>query len=153
MRELARTESETETLGARLARSRPAGGELAVLFLQGDLGSGKTTLARGFLQALGVTDAVRSPTYTLIELYPLEGLTVVHADLYRLHDPGELEGLGLRDWAQAHYLWLIEWPERGYGHLPSPDLRLTLSVAAAAHAIEISPCSPLGAAWLERLPD
>ena len=102
----ARTENETEALGARLARARPAGAELAVLFLQGDLGSGKTTLARGLLRALGVRAAVRSPTYTLIELYPLDGLTVVHADLYRLQDPGELEGLGLRDGRRPHHLWL-----------------------------------------------
>lgn len=151
MRELARTESETEALGARLARSRPAAGELAVLFLQGDLGSGKTTLARGFLQALGVSGTVRSPTYTLIELYPLDGFTVVHADLYRLQDPLELEGLGLREWAQPHHLWLIEWPERGYGHLPPADLQLSLRVAATAHAIEITPRSPLGATWLGHL--
>lgn len=151
MRELARTENETEALGARLARARPAGAELAVLFLQGDLGSGKTTLARGLLRALGVRAAVRSPTYTLIELYPLDGLTVVHADLYRLQDPGELEGLGLREWAQPHHLWLIEWPERGSGHLPAPDLRLSLAVEAAAHVIEITPCSGLGGAWLAQL--
>ena len=70
-----------------------------MVYLQGELGSGKTTLARGFLQALGVTGPVRSPTYTLVELYPAAGITLVHADLYRLRDPAELESLGLREWA------------------------------------------------------
>ena len=86
MRLLARSESDTEALGARLARTRPMGGELAVVFLAGQLGAGKTTLARGLLHGLGVAGAVRSPTYTLVELYALAGVTAVHVDLYRLHD-------------------------------------------------------------------
>jgi tRNA threonylcarbamoyladenosine biosynthesis protein TsaE len=95
VRHLSRTEGDTEEFGARLARARPAGPELAVVFLTGDLGAGKTTLVRGFLQALGVGTTVRSPTYTLIEPYRASALTVVHADLYRLRDPHELEALGL----------------------------------------------------------
>jgi tRNA threonylcarbamoyladenosine biosynthesis protein TsaE len=151
VRYLAGSELATEEFGARLARARPAGRELAVVFLSGELGSGKTTLVRGFLRCLGVSTAVRSPTYTLIELYPLGALTVVHADLYRLRDAGELENLGLRDFAQAPYLWLIEWPERGSGHLPAPDLRLDLSLSSEAHAIEAQACSPLGEGWLAQL--
>jgi tRNA threonylcarbamoyladenosine biosynthesis protein TsaE len=151
VRLLARTESDTEALGARLARTRPVSGELAVLFLAGELGAGKTTLARGLLHCLGAAGAVRSPTYTLVELYALAGVTVVHADLYRLRDPQELEDLGLRDWAQPGYLWLIEWPERGAGHLPAPDLRVCLSVQPAAHHIEVTAASALGTHWLGRL--
>ena len=88
-------------MGRQLARLRPGEtNELAVLYLTGDLGAGKTTFARGFLRGLGETDAVRSPTYTLLELHELPGLTVLHVDLYRLRDENELEGLGLRDWAR-----------------------------------------------------
>jgi tRNA threonylcarbamoyladenosine biosynthesis protein TsaE len=151
VRWLARTESDTEALGARLASTRPAHGELAVVFLEGELGAGKNTLARGFLHALGVTGPVRSPTYTLVELYALAGVTVVHADLYRLRDPHELQDLGLRDWARAQHLWLIEWPERGVGYLPEPDLQVSLAVTAAAHPIEVTPTSALGTQWVGRL--
>ena len=151
MRVLARSESDTEALGARLAGTRPQSGELAVLFLEGELGAGKTTLARGLLQALGVAGPVRSPTYTLVELYALQGVTAVHADLYRLRDPQELEDLGLREWAGPNHLWLIEWPQRGSGHLPAPDLRLSLTVQPGAHRIEVIPAPPLGTRWLGRL--
>jgi tRNA threonylcarbamoyladenosine biosynthesis protein TsaE len=151
VRVLAGSETDTEALGGRLARSRATDGELAVLFLQGGLGAGKTTLARGFLRALGVTAAVRSPTYTLVELYAVGDLTVVHADLYRLQHPDELEALGLRDWARPLHVWLIEWPERGAGHLPAADLTLSLSVASPAHTIELAPGSAAGQGWLQRL--
>jgi tRNA threonylcarbamoyladenosine biosynthesis protein TsaE len=148
---IARTESDTEALGVRLARTRPGGDELAVLFLAGELGAGKTTLARGLLQALGVAGPVRSPTYTLVELYALAGVTAVHADLYRLRAPVELEDLGLREWAQARHLWLIEWPERGAGYLPVPDLTVSFRVQPAGHRIEVTPYSALGIDWLGRL--
>jgi tRNA threonylcarbamoyladenosine biosynthesis protein TsaE len=151
VRYLSRTERDTEEFGARLARARPAGPELAVVFLTGDLGAGKTTLVRGFLQALGVGTTVRSPTYTLIEPYRASALTVVHADLYRLRDPHELEALGLRDWAQPRHLWLIEWPERGLGHLPGPDLTLSLTVSPGGHFITLATHSDLGVGWLEEL--
>jgi tRNA threonylcarbamoyladenosine biosynthesis protein TsaE len=151
VRWLARTESDTEALGALLAGARPPGDGLAVLFLEGELGAGKTTLARGFLHALGVSGPVRSPTYTLVELYEVAGVNVVHADLYRLRDPQELQDLGLRDWAGPKHLWLIEWPERGAGLLPAPDLRVSLAVAAEAHPIELIPASALGAQWAARL--
>jgi tRNA threonylcarbamoyladenosine biosynthesis protein TsaE len=151
VRVLARSESDTEALGARLAGTRPPRDELAVLFLEGELGAGKTTLARGLLRALGVAGPVRSPTYTLVELYPLEGLTAVHADLYRLRAPQQLEDLGLREWAGPNHLWLIEWPERGTGHLPAPDLRVALTVRPGAHHIEVTPASRRGAQWVGRL--
>jgi tRNA threonylcarbamoyladenosine biosynthesis protein TsaE len=151
VRLLARSESDTEALGAHLARTRPASGELAVVFLEGELGAGKTTLARGLLRTLGAAGPVRSPTYTLVELYALGGVTAVHADLYRLRDPQELEDLGLREFARGGYLWLIEWPERGAGHLPAPDLRVSLAVQGAAHRIEVTSASELGTAWVRRL--
>jgi len=121
---------------------------LVVVYLTGDLGAGKTTLARGFLNAMGVAEAIRSPTYTLLESYEASGLTAVHLDLYRLRDPGELEPLGLRDLAQPSYVWLIEWAERGAGWLPSPDLEVRLSVGATGHRIEALGVSDFGASWL-----
>lgn len=151
MRALTGTEKDTEGFGARLARLRPAGDALAVLFLTGELGAGKTTLVRGFVGALGVASPVRSPTYTLVELYPAGAVTVVHADLYRLRDPSELEPLGLRDWAGPGFLWLIEWPERGAGHLPPADLTLSFSVLEHAHAIDVKAHSALGERWIRQL--
>jgi tRNA threonylcarbamoyladenosine biosynthesis protein TsaE len=145
------TAEDTEALGRQLARVCPDPGSLVVVYLTGELGAGKTTFARGFLAALGVTGAVRSPTYTLLELYELESLTALHIDLYRLRDASELEPLGLRDWARPGTLWLIEWPERGGGRLPPPDLTLTFAVGAQAHEIEVRADSEAGKAWLARL--
>ena len=152
MRNRTATSQDTEDLGGRLARARPAAGEsLAVLYLSGELGAGKTTFARGFLRALGVADEVRSPTYTLIELYRTGALTAVHVDLYRVRDAAELDALGLREWACGGHLWLIEWPERGGSRLPPADLTLTFSVSDAGHDIEVSAGSPLGKSWLASL--
>jgi tRNA threonylcarbamoyladenosine biosynthesis protein TsaE len=143
---------ETEAFGARLASTRPAGDDaLCVVYLMGDLGAGKTTLARGLLRSLGVTGAVRSPTYTLVEIYELGGLTAVHLDLYRLSDPGELHNLGLREWARGGALWLVEWPERGGGLLPGADLVITLTAGDGGHDIEVSARTEPGAAWINRL--
>jgi tRNA threonylcarbamoyladenosine biosynthesis protein TsaE len=119
-----------------------------VLYLSGELGAGKTTFARGFLGGLGVPGPVRSPTYTLLELYAAGALTIVHLDLYRLSEPAEIEGLGLREWAQPQHLWLIEWPERGSGRLPPADIALAFSVGAQGHDIEGSAGSALGKSWL-----
>jgi len=138
-------------LGRTLAGARPDPQTFAVVYLTGELGAGKTTFARGFLEALGVAGAVRSPTYTLLEFHEVPGLTVLHIDLYRLRDAAELESLGLRDWARPGCLWLIEWPERGEQRLPPPDLTLTFTVGAPAHDIEVLARSPRGEAWLARL--
>lgn len=143
-----------EALGGRLARTAPGDpAPFAVLYLSGELGSGKTTLVRGFVGALGVATAVRSPTYTLVELHAAGRLTLVHADLYRLRDAAELESLGLRDWARSGYLWLVEWPEKAPGRLPPPDLSAAFSVSDAGHDVELSAATPQGAAWLTRLAD
>jgi tRNA threonylcarbamoyladenosine biosynthesis protein TsaE len=113
----------TEAFGARLAACCQGG---LLVFLHGDLGAGKTTLVRGLLRALGHHGAVKSPTYTLVESYPLPGLQVHHLDLYRLADAEELEWLGLRDLLTGDAVCLIEWPERGAALLPGADLELTL---------------------------
>jgi tRNA threonylcarbamoyladenosine biosynthesis protein TsaE len=152
MRTHARTAEDTEDLGRRLARARPAAdAALAVLYLTGELGAGKTTFARGFLRALGVADAVPSPTYTLLELYPAGVITVVHVDLFRVRDAAELESLGLREWAGTGHVWLIEWPERGGTRLPPADLTLAFAAGAAGHTIEVDAHSALGEGWLTRL--
>jgi tRNA threonylcarbamoyladenosine biosynthesis protein TsaE len=152
MRVHARTAEDTEALGGQLAGARPRGAApLAVLYLTGELGAGKTTFARGFLRALGVTDPVRSPTYTLLELHAADALTVVHLDLYRLQHPLELESLGLRDWAGPAHLWLIEWPERAPQALPAPDLMVRFTVGNDGHDIALSGASAHGESWLARL--
>lgn len=123
---LLRSAAETEAYGASLApivQGRNGG----VLYLEGALGAGKTTLTRGLLRALGVTGSIRSPTYTLLEPYEIGHRPLLHMDLYRLNDPLELEQLGLRDYPPSRCWWLVEWPERGAGLLPSPDLRIVLS--------------------------
>lgn len=145
------TAEATEEVGRHLAHLRAGSDALTVVYLQGELGAGKTTFARGFLSGVGVADAVRSPTYTLLELHELEGLTVLHVDLYRLRGAAELESLGLREWARPGCLWLIEWPERGGSRLPPADLTVTFAIAENAHEIDVRASSPLGEAWLARL--
>lgn len=143
---------DTEAFGARLAAGLSAlDGRLAVLYLVGDLGAGKTTLARGFLQGLGVQTPVRSPTYTLVEVYEISGFTAVHLDLYRLSEPSELHELGLTEWARPRHVWLIEWPERGAGRLPPPDLVIRLTAGAQEHQIETSAATALGRAWIGQI--
>ncbi|HEY6924227.1 MAG TPA: tRNA (adenosine(37)-N6)-threonylcarbamoyltransferase complex ATPase subunit type 1 TsaE, partial [Steroidobacteraceae bacterium] len=146
------TAEETEAFGARLASARPEGRDLfGVIYLTGDLGAGKTTLTRGFLRALGITGAVRSPTYTLVEVYEVAALTAVHLDLYRLRDPSELDNLGLREWARPGHIWLVEWPERGSDRLPSADLVVRLMAGINGHDIEVRGHSGAGSGWVERL--
>jgi len=149
MRWQSQTAEETEALGARLARARPREHRLLVIYLTGDLGAGKTTLARGFLHALGVVGPIRSPTYTLLELYEAPTLAVLHLDLYRLQDPVELETLGLREWARDGYAWLVEWPERGGGRLPPADLHVTLTVRRSTHEVEVVGRTSFGRSWLD----
>ncbi len=145
----------TEALGARLAAAtlRQAGG---VVYLQGTLGAGKTTLARGWLRALGVSGAIRSPTYTLIEPYRIADRELLHMDLYRLKDPSELEGLGLDDYPPSRCWWLVEWPECGLGHLPPASLVVRLSTEADGRraTLETGATFPLVAAdWPEIAPE
>lgn len=116
----------TTRLGAALASMLHADAA-RVVYLHGDLGAGKTTLVRGLLRQLGVEGAVRSPTYTLLEPYEIGPQQLIHLDLYRLRDPSELEQLGLRDYAMGKTTWLVEWPQRGAGQLPKPDVEVWLS--------------------------
>lgn len=113
----------TAALGGRLGACLVAG---LVVYLEGELGAGKTTLVRGLLHGLGYPGAVTSPTYTLVEPYAVAGRRLAHFDLYRLADPEELEFLGLRDYLDGETVCLVEWPERGAEVVPPPDLRLTL---------------------------
>ena len=122
-----------------------------VIYLSGDLGAGKTTFVQGFVRGCGITDAVRSPTYALLEPYESNGLALLHLDLYRLRDPTELETLGLRDWAASSTVWLIEWPEKGEGHLPPADVRAEFSVPHSGHLVRLFGASPPGSRWLEMM--
>ncbi|HEY4341597.1 MAG TPA: tRNA (adenosine(37)-N6)-threonylcarbamoyltransferase complex ATPase subunit type 1 TsaE [Steroidobacteraceae bacterium] len=149
---IAATPEETEACGAHLARAIPKSlPQMLQIQLHGDLGAGKTTLARGFLQAMGYSGLVRSPTYTLVESYALGAVTVVHSDFYRLRSPDELEALGLRDLDSANHVWLIEWPERAGSWLPAADINITLVARPAFHSIELNAPSAAGAQWLAQL--
>jgi tRNA threonylcarbamoyladenosine biosynthesis protein TsaE len=151
LRFVAATPEETETFGARLARSVPLGSRSAlIVHLTGDLGAGKTTFARGFLKQRGVDGPVKSPTYTLFETYELPDLTVVHLDLYRLQEPSELDALGLRDMDRPGTVWLVEWPDRGAGRLPGADLAIALEAGESAHVLTAVAHSDIGRAWLTK---
>ncbi|KLJ00303.1 tRNA (adenosine(37)-N6)-threonylcarbamoyltransferase complex ATPase subunit type 1 TsaE [Luteimonas sp. FCS-9] len=139
-------EAATQAFAQALAATAPAP---AVVHLQGDLGAGKSTLARAWLRALGVTGTVRSPTYTLVERYPVPGGEALHLDLYRIGDVGELEFLGLDDVVAR--LWLIEWPERGADALPRPDLRVALSLSGNGRSARLEALSPVGERWRDAL--
>jgi tRNA threonylcarbamoyladenosine biosynthesis protein TsaE len=140
----------TEAAGAALAQVLAARSG-AVVYLYGDLGAGKTTLARGLLHALGVDGAVRSPTYTLIEPYSVDGRSIVHMDLYRLADPEECWGLGLDAWPPDRSLWLVEWPERAAGLLPAPTLEVRLAVQGGGRGLELAGAPGTLAAVVEKL--
>ena len=132
-----RSGEETEALGARLfGTPPPRGSRCRVIELRGELGTGKSTFARGVLRALGATGPIKSPSYTLLETYDLPEVQALHLDLYRLNDPEELEHLGLADYYRPGNLWLIEWPEKGEGRLPAPDLRFEFSIGADGHRLE-----------------
>jgi len=141
-------EDQTLAFGRALAELLQPG---LLIFLQGDLGAGKTTLARGVLRGLGHQGNVKSPTYTLVETYHLPAFTLYHFDLYRIADPEELEFAGIRDYLDASAVSIIEWPERGAGILPEPDLRIAIASTGSGRKLEILGDSPEGHLIINRL--
>jgi tRNA threonylcarbamoyladenosine biosynthesis protein TsaE len=138
----------TERLGAALARGIAPG---AVLHLKGELGSGKTTLARGLLHALGIRGRVKSPTYTLVEPYEVSSLHFYHFDFYRLRDASEWLSSGFRDYFNPGSVCVVEWPERAGPALPPPDLQIRLEHAGEARRAHLEALTPAGEAWLSSL--
>lgn len=145
-------EAATLDLARRAARHLGGPDAPLVLHLQGDLGVGKTSFARGMLRALGEAGPVRSPTYGLLAEYPTPGGRVVHIDLYRLRAPEELAALGLADHLPGSLLWLVEWPEKGQGGpMPPADAVLSLAVQGDGRRLGARALTPAGRRWLDAL--
>lgn len=130
------SESELEAVGSALAKSLSFGD---IIFLEGELGAGKTTVSRGILRGFGYRGIAASPTYTLLELYELTVHRVVHLDLYRITTAIDLEGIGFRDYLDGQTICLIEWPENGAGFLPAPTLRIILKYAGVGRTVRFEP--------------
>ena len=134
------TSTQTEQLGARLTTLIQPG---CCVFLEGELGAGKTTLVRGLLHHLGHSGSVKSPTYTLVEPYHLKGMDIFHCDLYRLADPYELEYIGLTDLDNDNSILLVEWPERGHGMLPTCNINIALNYFEQGRQARITHLTPV----------
>lgn len=137
-----------EQLGGALASNAVPG---LKVYLRGELGAGKTTLARGFLRQLGYRDKVKSPTYTLVESYDLQQVILHHFDLYRLRDPLELEAIGLRDYFDGAAICLLEWPQHGAPLLAPPDILIDISINKLRRDVILNACSERGQALLAQL--
>lgn len=146
-----RDDAAMRHFGNALYRSvtRQIGDQPIVIFLEGNLGAGKTTLVRGYLRAVGHAGAVRSPTYTLIEPYQIGPHCVAHLDLYRLGDPEELEYLGIRDLDHAQLL--VEWPDKGLGFLPAADVRVVIDYHGIGRRVSLLAESDAGCAVVDHL--
>jgi tRNA threonylcarbamoyladenosine biosynthesis protein TsaE len=138
-------EAATLALGAALASGARPG---LVLYLSGELGAGKTTLVRGLLRALGHPGKVKSPTYALVELYTVSGLSLYHFDFYRFNDPNEWLSSGFREAFNPETMCIVEWPERATGLLSPPDLSITLKYSDAGRNALLEAHSPAGEDWL-----
>ncbi|MFJ7315358.1 tRNA (adenosine(37)-N6)-threonylcarbamoyltransferase complex ATPase subunit type 1 TsaE [Pseudomonas sp. NPDC098747] len=141
-------EQAMSDFGARIARVTQGHG---LIFLEGNLGMGKTTLSRGIIRGLGHVGSVKSPTFTLVEPYEIGDIRAFHFDLYRLVDPEELEFLGIRDYFEDDALCLIEWPDKGAGFLPKPDLTITISPQDSGRSLKILSQGSRGEAWCAAL--
>lgn len=141
-------EAATIALAESLAPALLDGG---VVYLRGELGAGKTTFARALLRAMGVGERVKSPTYSLLERYVVNGRDAFHLDLYRIANPGELEWLGLDELDAAETIVLVEWPERGRGALPKPDLEITLEHERAGRSVCLGTASARGKQWIDAI--
>jgi len=142
------TAKSMQTFGVRLAKILEPG---SVIYLQGELGAGKTTLVRGILRGFNYNEKVKSPTFTLVEPYILPGLAIYHFDLYRLTDSAELELIGVRDYFTSEAICLIEWPERGAPFLPTADLGIRIHFAKFGRKIEIVAKSEKGAKMRQKI--
>lgn len=138
-----------QQLGQQLAGNCPAGSRL---YLQGELGTGKTTLVRGFLLGMGYQGKVKSPTYTLVEPYELTQAIVYHFDLYRIHDPLELEAIGLRDYFDGEAICLVEWPEKAAELLAEPDVMIQIEGQQTQREVTLLAASNPGKTILESFP-
>lgn len=141
-------ETATVDLGRSLGAVLAPG---MVIYLEGTLGAGKTTITRGILQFFGHSGAVKSPTYTLVEEYELPGLLAYHFDLYRLSDPEELEYMGIRDYFTKQSLAIVEWPSRGQGVLPVADITITMCVSGQGRQATIKAQTENGQQVLQSL--
>ena len=140
-------EADTLALGLMLAPCLAPG---MVIYLIGELGAGKTTLARGLLRGLGYAGKVKSPTFTLVEVYEVSRLYLYHFDFYRFSDPRELGEAGFREYFNPQSVCLVEWPDKAAG-LPAADLRIVLLVADSGRNVSIFADSEVGASCLKRL--
>ena len=144
-------EAASLAAGSAVGRALTSG---AVVFLMGELGAGKTTFTRGALRALGHAGSARSPTYTLCEPYDLsDSMQFCHLDLYRLSNPEELEFLGIRDYVASGAILFIEWPSKGEGWLPTPDLTVALVESNSGRELKITALTDNGEGVLTRMDD
>jgi len=141
-------EEATVALARKLSQQCHQG---MVIYLEGDLGAGKTTFSRGFIQGLGHSGKVKSPTYTLVEPYEIADWRVFHFDLYRLSDPEELEFMGIRDYFDPDCICLIEWPDKGAGLLASADLNISIEYTQTGRFLSMQAKSAKGSDLLRQL--